>query len=157
MHTRLAEAGMAVYGYDHHGHGDSEPRDAGERALVHDFNHLVSTLAKLCSSAQSVACRSRRKSTGLIAPHRDCKICIRRLLPRRQQRGIRTGPETPAFSIHEELQVSQQPSMRWWCQGLSHRTAAARWMTAWRLRGIGDGGTLRASHASPQGSPWGAS
>ena len=42
VHTRFAEAGIAVYGYDHHGHGESEPKEARERALVHNFDHLVS-------------------------------------------------------------------------------------------------------------------
>ena len=48
MHTRLAEAGIAVYGYDHHGHGESEPKEPRERALVHDFNHLVSPPTPTC-------------------------------------------------------------------------------------------------------------
>ena len=48
VHTRLAEAGIAVYGYDHHGHGESEPKEARERALVHDFDHLVSPPAPTC-------------------------------------------------------------------------------------------------------------
>ena len=42
VHRELAEAGIAVYGYDHHGHGLSEPKDPRDRALVHDFNNLVS-------------------------------------------------------------------------------------------------------------------
>ena len=41
VHMRLAEAGIAVYGYDHHGHGESDPKDIHERALVHDWHHLV--------------------------------------------------------------------------------------------------------------------
>ena len=41
VHTRLAEAGIAVYGYDHHGHGESDPKEKQERALVHDWHHLV--------------------------------------------------------------------------------------------------------------------
>lgn len=42
VHRELAEAGIAVYGYDHHGHGLSEPKDPRDRALVHNFNNLVS-------------------------------------------------------------------------------------------------------------------
>ena len=41
MHRQLAEAGFAVHSYDHHGHGRSEPKERGERALIHSFDHLV--------------------------------------------------------------------------------------------------------------------
>ena len=44
VHRELAEAGIAVYGYDHHGHGLSEPKDPRDRALVGDFNYLVRSI-----------------------------------------------------------------------------------------------------------------
>ena len=47
VHMELAESGIAVFGMDAHGHGRSEPHEAGDRALVHDFRHLVSVLAVL--------------------------------------------------------------------------------------------------------------
>ena len=55
VHTRLAEAGIAVYGYDHHGHGESQPKEARERALVHDFNHLVCIPAQALLGTQHLA------------------------------------------------------------------------------------------------------
>lgn len=59
VHTRLAEAGIAVYGYDHHGHGESEPKEARERALVHDFNHLVCIPAQAPLGTQRLAWQSK--------------------------------------------------------------------------------------------------
>ncbi len=38
----MAEAGIAVYTYDAHGHGKSEPLDAGNRCLILKFDDLVS-------------------------------------------------------------------------------------------------------------------
>jgi hypothetical protein len=62
VHTRLAEAGIAVYGYDHHGHGESEPKEARERALVHDFNHLVCIPAQALLGTQRLAWQSECNS-----------------------------------------------------------------------------------------------
>jgi alpha-beta hydrolase superfamily lysophospholipase len=67
VHTRLAEAGIAVYGYDHHGHGESEPKAARERALVHDFNHLVCIPAQILLGTQRPAWWSKCSSCK---PHR---------------------------------------------------------------------------------------
>ena len=75
MHTRLAEAGLAVYGYDHHGHGESEPKEARERALVHDFNHLVSRFDRLLKQMMSptalllVESTSSMDHAGFPMPH----------------------------------------------------------------------------------------
>ncbi|CAL5220245.1 g2225 [Coccomyxa viridis] len=75
VHTRLAEAGIAVYGYDHHGHGESDPKAAGERALVHDFNHLVDDSVAFAWDRRrrhppNIPCISAGQSMGgLIATH----------------------------------------------------------------------------------------
>lgn len=45
VHMELASSGIAVFGMDAHGHGRSEPREEDDRALVHDFRHLVRLLA----------------------------------------------------------------------------------------------------------------
>lgn len=36
-----SEAGIATFGFDAHGHGQSEPLDDGSRALIRSFSHLV--------------------------------------------------------------------------------------------------------------------
>ncbi|CAL8470596.1 g10138 [Coccomyxa elongata] len=75
VHRELAEAGIAVYGYDHHGHGLSEPKDTRDRALVHDFNDLVDDseeFAKLMRQRHSpdMCCIAAGQSMGgLIATH----------------------------------------------------------------------------------------
>ena len=45
VHTELAGSGIAVFGMDAHGHGRSEPSDEDDRALVHDFSHLVRSVS----------------------------------------------------------------------------------------------------------------
>lgn len=68
---------MAVYGYDHHGHGESEPKEAGERALVHDFNHLVSPLARLCSVQSSGMRIPLQVVPCLVQPcHTHISLCL---------------------------------------------------------------------------------
>ena len=49
VHTELAGSGIAVFGMDAHGHGRSEPSGEDERALVHDFSHLVRPVSVLCT------------------------------------------------------------------------------------------------------------
>ncbi|CAK0782822.1 hypothetical protein CVIRNUC_006017 [Coccomyxa viridis] len=75
VHTRLAEAGIAVYGYDHHGHGESDPKEKHERALVHDWHHLVDDSMAFAQEmrkrhASSIPCISAGQSMGgLVATH----------------------------------------------------------------------------------------
>ena len=45
VHTELAGSGIAVFGMDAHGHGRSEPSGEDDRALVHDFSHLVRSVS----------------------------------------------------------------------------------------------------------------
>ena len=45
--TKLAEAGVAVFGYDAHSFGQSEPKGDNERAFVLKFEYLVSD-RKVC-------------------------------------------------------------------------------------------------------------
>jgi alpha-beta hydrolase superfamily lysophospholipase len=42
----LAAAGVAVYSYDVHGHGRSEPLAPGDRGLINDYNNLVRARAR---------------------------------------------------------------------------------------------------------------
>jgi acylglycerol lipase len=37
----MADAGVAVYTYDVHGHGRSEPTGPNDRGLITDYTHLV--------------------------------------------------------------------------------------------------------------------
>lgn len=39
---QLANAGVAVYCFDVHGHGTSEPKEPSERGLIRKYKHLVS-------------------------------------------------------------------------------------------------------------------
>jgi len=55
VHKELAQAGIAVYGYDHHGHGLSEPTEPRDRALVQDFDYLVSHHHPFFAIAGSIA------------------------------------------------------------------------------------------------------
>lgn len=38
---RFAELGFAVWAFDAHGHGDSEPTDAISRHTLHRFHHVI--------------------------------------------------------------------------------------------------------------------
>lgn len=44
MHVQFTAQGYAMWVFDVHGHGESEPHAAGKRAAVLQFTHLVRTL-----------------------------------------------------------------------------------------------------------------
>jgi acylglycerol lipase len=56
----MADAGVAVYTYDVHGHGRSEPNGPGDRGLITDYTHLV-------GRAHVLGCLQEQLNSGILA------------------------------------------------------------------------------------------
>jgi len=73
--NRMSESGIAVYSFDAHGHGKSEPQEFAERAFVEKFPHLMDDFQGVIDSAMDkgelpVPCFIGGQSMGgLVATH----------------------------------------------------------------------------------------
>ncbi|KAL6751088.1 alpha/beta-hydrolase [Haematococcus lacustris] len=65
--VRMAAAGLAVYAYDVHGQGKSEPKEAKYRCYVHDFEDLVMDLLQFVQLVLDAQPEGRMKSLPLLS------------------------------------------------------------------------------------------
>ena len=58
--SNLAHSGIVVEAQEAHGHGTSEPTGDNDKALVWDFNHLVSHLVHTeCTTQRATCCYTK--------------------------------------------------------------------------------------------------
>lgn len=102
---QLANAGVAVYCFDVHGHGASEPKEASERGLIRSYKHLVRWRAIQRTRAGARAAGSQRLSPHISQTALSASVSSRMRGP---QQLVPACPGDPSTHTSQSLSVCCQ-------------------------------------------------